>query len=228
MRLFYASLAALTVVIALAGCTPEPELSAAYEQPRQVVVTKNRSNYVAYVDAQTGEMSAEEQYRMVTNLRSFGPLHGLSVSIQESQPAGHTRRLVQTLVSSGISARQISVVASSAVFPGMPGAPPAAPHPRLKAANVAVDYFTAEVPGCPDWRRSNLNDGSNAYSSNFGCSNLSNFTRMIVNPGDIVGGVPSGTPDGARAADAVRAYQEWKTALPPPADQPFIIRPGRE
>ncbi len=228
MRMTHASLVMLIAVIGLSGCTPESEISVNYEQPRQVVVKKNRSQYVAYVDAQTGELSAEERYRLVRNLRSLGPLHGLSVAIHESHPPSHGQRLIQALVSSGISREKITIVASGAVFPGLPGAPPPPPNAQLKAATVAVDYFTAEVPGCPDWRRANLNDGSNAYSSNFGCSNLTNFTRMIVNPGDIIGGVPSGPADGARAADAVRFYQEWKTTLPPPADQPFIIRPGRE
>jgi len=216
------------IVATLSGCAPEPDIAPGYEQPRQIAVTRNRTNYVAYVDTQSGEMSSEERYRLVRNLGALGTMKSLSVTIQDTPPAGHTQRLMQALVESGVARERISILAPTAVFAELPGGPPPSPHPQLKAVTVAVDHFTAEIPGCPDWRKANLNDGGNGYSSNFGCSDLSNFTRMIVNPGDIVGGVSSrGPSDGARAGDAVKAYQERKVALPPPPDQLFVIRPGQ-
>jgi pilus assembly protein CpaD len=212
----------------IGGCTPESERLGVYDQPKQIMVTKSQANYVAYVDADTGDMSAQERQRTMATLSAFGPMNSLTVSIRADGSPAQMQRLSQSLMATGIVRDRIFIVSGGAVYPGLPGAPPVSPDPRLKAVTLAVEYFTAVVPGCPDWRRANLNDGSNAYSSNFGCANMTNFSRMIVNPGDLVGGVPSGRADGSRAADAVQAYHDGKLRLPPSVDRPFVMPSGRE
>lgn len=212
----------------LSGCTPESDRLGVYNQPKQLVVTKTQTTYVAYVDAGTGDMPAEERRRLIANLGALGPLNSLTVSIRSDQPPAQMQRFSQALVTTGIVRERISIVSGGAVYPGLPGAPPVSSDPRLTAVTLSVEYVTASVPGCPDWARANLNDGSNAYSSNFGCANLTNFSRMLTNPGDLASGVPSGPADGSRAADAVKAYHDGKIALPPPGDQPYLFRRARE
>lgn len=220
------TLAALALLGAV-GCSPVDDRAAYYEQPKQLVVTKNRTNYVAYVDARSGEMSLEERHRLAASLAPLGPLNSLSVLIREDGSPARAQRLAQTLTASGFARERITIVPGGTVFTDLPGAPPVSPDPRMHAVALAIDHFTSSVPGCPDWQRPNLNDGSFAYSSNFGCANLMNFNQMIVNPGDVVRGVPSGYADGGRSADAVEAYRDGTVKLPPPADQPFTVRPGQ-
>jgi len=78
-------------------------------------------------------------------------------------------------------------------------------------ARIVVIRATANVPGCPDWRRGSYPELSGSTTSNFGCAVNANFAAMVADPNDLVIGRTA--EPGTNSEDiqkAVRFHRETK------------------
>ena len=74
-----------------------------------------------------------------------------------------------------------------------------------------VSAAGASVPGCPDWRDTDLTT-SEGQASNYGCATALNLAAMIADPADLIHGK---TGNGAGSADvAVRAIKAQRDLGP--------------
>ncbi|HEX7008231.1 MAG TPA: CpaD family pilus assembly lipoprotein [Alphaproteobacteria bacterium] len=76
---------------------------------------------------------------------------------------------------------------------------------------IRVGRYVVRLPDCPDWER--LHHGA-AYVDgpykNFGCMTYTALGKMVIDPGDLAGGAPTGPADGAWMASGVQRYRTGK------------------
>jgi pilus assembly protein CpaD len=81
-------------------------------------------------------------------------------------------------------------------------------------AILVVGRYTVSLPACPDWSQDPAADFTNAFSSNFGCANVTNLGMMVASPADLVSGRELAPADGEPAVAAVDRYLTDKVKLP--------------
>jgi pilus assembly protein CpaD len=81
-------------------------------------------------------------------------------------------------------------------------------------AILVVGRYTVSLPACPDWSQDPSADFTNAFSSNFGCANVTNLGMMVASPADLVSGRELAPADGETAVAAVDRYLTDKVKLP--------------
>ena len=94
-------------------------------------------------------------------------------------------------------------------------------------AVVSVGRYAVTLPTCPNWSQSPAADFSNAYSSNYGCANVTNLGLMVASPADLVSGRTLGPANGTTAVNAVQRYLTDRVKPPPtPTASPFAATTG--
>jgi pilus assembly protein CpaD len=94
-------------------------------------------------------------------------------------------------------------------------------------AIVAVGRYTVTLPACPNWSQSLSYEFTNAFTSNYGCANVTNLGLMVASPADLVSGRTLAPADGQPAVAAVERYMNDRVKPPPtPTASPFSSSGG--
>jgi pilus assembly protein CpaD len=81
---------------------------------------------------------------------------------------------------------------------------------RNRRVDIAVDGWTVELQGCPDWSRDPAATTLNLPLGNLGCATLSSLGQMVADPADLQRGRPLGPADATREAEAIVRYRTDK------------------
>jgi len=94
-------------------------------------------------------------------------------------------------------------------------------------AIVSVGRYAVTLPTCPNWSQSLDYDFTNAFTSNYGCANVTNLGLMVASPADLVSGRTLGPANGTTAVNAVQRYLTDRVKPPPtPTASPFAATTG--
>lgn len=187
-----APLAVLAAAFALAACSPAVTGWTDAENAKTIDVQRLESSLA--VSAAGAALSTTEAANVDRFLANQGNLANLRVTLSPRSEAGRAgmTAVADYLVDRGVRARHIS--RSDQVAGG--------------AGDVLVvaEHYVAAAPNCPDWTHSNILDGNNQNSSNWGCATQSGLARMVADPRDLVVGRSFEGVDGDRGAYAVDRY----------------------
>lgn len=199
MRLL-ASLAlpAFLLALALGACGP---VNRGVEAVNQPVV--HRTDYV--IDLGAGGLDGLEPGEATRLSQWFDTLrlgYGDKVAIDDPAHAGGgaARETVAALVARyGLLLAEGVPVTQGAIAPA--------------GVRIVVSRSQADVPGCPNWRRSADPEFAASSMSNYGCATNSNLAAMVADPQDLVRGVTDGGAgvDPRVTARAMKAYRDAPT-----------------
>ncbi len=79
---------------------------------------------------------------------------------------------------------------------------------------VVVERYVVTPPNCPNWTGPAVGDHANQTSSNFGCSDATNFSLMVADPRDLVIGRTPDPAQGDAALAAATRYREGRVKSP--------------
>lgn len=185
---------ALTLGLALAGCSANSEHNRSLDSVKQPVVYRN--NFVLDVNAGPSGLSIPEQNRLDDWFATLDLGYGDRISIDDPTASAATKDAVSQI------AGRYGLLLSE-------GAPITAGQLRPGTARIVVTRSTASVPGCPDWTgRSAANYGSHT-SDGYGCATNSNLAAMVANPEDLIHG-QEGTGETVimTSVKAIESYRE--------------------
>lgn len=211
------ALALSFAVVACVGLEPVP----APQPPHRLAVERIDYRHTVYFDTDLDRPSAEERQRLAAFLAGLDPqqrrtfrLAGhaddrASDTYNVELSARRARGVGQLIRQWGFDDGEIATSAFGEKAPARPGISDAA-RSRNRRVDVAVDGWTVELPGCPDWSREPAHDNLNLPLGNIGCATLSNLGQMVADPADLRRGRPLGPADATREAEAIVRYRTDK------------------
>jgi pilus assembly protein CpaD len=127
----------------------------------------------------------------------------------------------------GLAARRAAAISSELLRYGIVASTQTLDTLPANRAIVSVGRYTVILPACPNWSESLAAEFTNAYSSNYGCANVTNLGLMVASPADLVSGRTLAPADAQPAATAVQNYLNNKfKPLPTPTASPFASSGG--
>lgn len=190
-----ATLTALGLATALAGCTGSAYSNRSLESVHQPLV--RNATYHFDVAAANGDLPPSEQGRLEGWLDAMGVRYGDRIAVEDSSTYGAAaaQATVRSIVEKrGLLLSREAPVTEGSVAPG---------HLR-----VVITRASAHVPGCPDWASNYSINPTNATSSNYGCATNSNLAAMVADPNDLIKGASNDRSDPAAATKAIKTYRE--------------------
>lgn len=145
---------------------------------------------------QDGRLPESEQKNLVTFLNGIGFGYGDELAIDPGDSSGAESRwsaVASFLEKVGVAVSRSTAIYGTALEPG--------------GARIVVGRYNVTPPRCPDWSKRAEQDFQNTPSSNFGCATATNIGMMVANPGDLLRGRGSLSPDTDFATRAVRLYR---------------------
>lgn len=152
---------------------------------------------------QDDSLPRSEQENLVTFLNGIGFGYGDELAIDPGDSPGAESRwnaVASFLENVGVSVSRSTAIYGTALEPG--------------GARIVVGRYNVTPPRCPDWSKRAERDYQNTPSSNFGCSTATNIGMMVANPGDLLRGRGSLSPDTEYATRAVRLYRAGQAKEP--------------
>ena len=187
--------------------------------PKNLEVERAQYRHTIHFETDSAELSAMEQDRLLTSLRSVAPTAQDTVVVE-----GHVDERATDLYNVELASRRITSVGDflrehglggiplhTAAFgervPAAPGSDPAAWR-QNRRVELVLERHLVVLPPCPDWsRESGGLDYSNLPGSNFGCATQTNLGLMIDNPSDLVRGRKLAPASGIHAAEGIVRYR---------------------
>lgn len=190
--------ALLAATLALGACGP---VNRGVESVNQPVV--HRTDYV--IDVGAGGMDGLRPGESARLGQWFDTLrlgYGDRVAIDDPAHAGGgaARDTVAALVARyGLLLAESPPVTAGAIPP--------------EGLRVVVSRSQADVPDCPNWRRTADPEFAGSTMSNYGCAVNGNLAAMVADPQDLVRGVSDGGAgvDPRATARAMKAYRDAPT-----------------
>jgi len=211
----------------LAACTPsnlgpDPNLGwLAAGSPKGLEVDRAEYRHAVYFDTDEAELTALEQDRLLTFLRSVAPTTTDNIRIE-----GHADERASDLYNLELASRRIETVSgflrdrglervelqASAFGEAVPAAAGSDPDAwrRNRRVELVLERHLVTLPACPDWSRRSGMDFANQPHSNFGCATETNLGLMIAEPRDLVRGRKLGPADGIHQAEGIVRYRTGK------------------
>lgn len=152
---------------------------------------------------QGDSLSESEQKNLVTFLNGIGFGYGDELAIDPGDSPGAESRwnaVASFLEKVGVTVSQSTAIYGTALEPG--------------GARIVVGRYNVTPPRCPDWSKRAEQDFQNTPSSNLGCATATNIGMMVANPGDLLRGRGSLSPDTDFATRAVRLYRAGQAKEP--------------
>ncbi len=185
----------VALALGVSACTPEVSQWSESQSPKEIEVTMVRESVNVAVSADgSGVMPADAERLSQVVAASEAPelLHVTLFPVSGLGTKGMSA-VTTVLRRNGVLASNISRTT--------------APGEGTGDVQVVMDRYVAIAPNCPDWTRANINDNSNAGSSNFGCATANNLMLMVADPRDLVVGRDIGPARGDTAAGSVKRYR---------------------
>ena len=193
-------LAAASLLLTLAACTPWTADYTESEAPNNLVVNNASSRIDVRFVPGSSQLLPGDALRL-RRLAATG------------QIAPSDRVTVAAAGGPGLAAARVSTVADQLVGYGISvGARTLAVAPNR--AIIDTGRYMVTLPPCPNWSKEATVRFTNTLSSNFGCATTSNLGEMIASPADLAEGRPVGLAEGQPAASAVDRYLTDKVTLP--------------
>jgi pilus assembly protein CpaD len=127
----------------------------------------------------------------------------------------------------GLAARRAAAISSELLRYGIVASTQTLDTLSANRAIVSVGRYTVTLPACPNWSESLAAEFTNAYSSNYGCANVTNLGLMVASPADLVSGRTLAPADAQPAVAAVQRYMNDRVKQPPaPTASPFAASSG--
>jgi pilus assembly protein CpaD len=127
----------------------------------------------------------------------------------------------------GVAARRAAVISRELLRYGIVASTQTLDTLPANRAIVSVGRYTVTLPACPNWSESLAAEFTNAYSSNYGCANVTNLGLMVASPADLVSGRTLAPADAQPAVAAVQRYMTDRVKQPPaPTASPFAASTG--
>ena len=208
----------------LAACTPsnlgpDPNLGwLPAGSPKGLEVDRAEYRHAVYFDTDEAELTALEQDRLLTFLRSVAPTTTDDIRIE-----GHADERASDLYNLELASRRIETVSgflrdrglervelhASAFGEAVPAAAGSDPDAwrRNRRVELVLERYLVTLPACPDWSRRSGMDFSNQPHSNFGCATETNLGLMVAEPRDLVRGRKLGPADGIHQAEGIVRYR---------------------
>ena len=187
--------------------------------PKSLEVERAQYRHTIRFATNSAEISAMEQERLLTFLRTVAPTAQDTVIVE-----GHADERATDLYNIELASHRITSVSDflsghglgnvplqSAAFgervPAAAGSDPDA-WQRNRRVELVLERHLVRLPPCPDWsRESGGPDYSNLPGSNFGCATQTNLGLMIDNPSDLARGRKLAPADGIHAAEGIVRYR---------------------
>jgi pilus assembly protein CpaD len=127
----------------------------------------------------------------------------------------------------GLAARRAAAISSELLRYGIVASTQTLDTLPANRAILSVGRYTVTLPACPNWSESLAAEFTNAYSSNYGCANVTNLGLMVASPADLVSGRTLAPADAQPAVAAVQRYMTDRVKQPPtPTASPFAASTG--
>jgi pilus assembly protein CpaD len=127
----------------------------------------------------------------------------------------------------GLAERRAAAISSELLRYGIVASTQTLDTLSANRAIVSVGRYTVTLPACPNWSESLAAEFTNAYSSNYGCANVTNLGLMVASPADLVSGRTLAPADAQPAVAAVQRYMNDRVKQPPaPTASPFAASSG--
>jgi pilus assembly protein CpaD len=145
--------------------------------------------------------------------------------------AGNIRPADRVVISAagppGLAERRAAAISSALLRYGIVAQTLALDAVPANRAIVSVGRYAVTLPACPNWSQSLSSDFTNAFTSNYGCANVTNLGLMVASPADLVRGRTLAPADGTPAVTAVQRYLNDRVKPPPqPTASPFAATTG--
>jgi pilus assembly protein CpaD len=183
----------VALMLALAACNPPIAEYTETEAPKRLTLDDASVNFGVRFAPGSGRLAAGEAAR----LRALAAKGSVAPGDRVLVSVGGGPNLA--------AARAAAISAELLPYGIVVNALPAGPVPPNRAVLEVVRYLVT-LPPCPNWSKEPANDFTNALSSNFGCSDVSNLAGMVAYPADLASGRPLGLAAGKPAQDAVDRY----------------------
>lgn len=197
---FLGAAALMVIAVALGGCaSPQNSQWTQTEAPNTLTVSYVRLTHSIAFRGNDERLSPAEADRLATFLKRENVGYGDRISVIGGDGALDRRR--QDAIAAVLRRQYIQVdrgmpVEGLAVAPG--------------EVRILVGRHVVTPPACPNWSKPSGADFANQPHSNFGCSTTANLGLMVADPGDLVGGRPTGPADGEAAAWTVERYRQGR------------------
>ena len=204
-------LAVLALMLGLAGCVTEYSKSEAPDQLRVDGAESRRELAFAPGSANLtqGELRKIDGWVLSGGIR---PADRVAVAA-----AGPSRLAEQRVAAISRELLRYGIVTQTLALDAVPA----------NSAILSVGRYAVTLPSCPNWSQSLSSDFTNAFTSNYGCSNTTNLGLMAASPADLVGGRMLAPADGQPAVAAVERYMNDRVKQPPaPTASPFAASTG--
>lgn len=201
----------LALMLALAACQQASEYTET-EAPKQLKLDEATSRVdLRFVPGSDRLVAAD-----VARLRAMAATGKLAPADRVLVSAGGAPHL---------AAARVTAVSEALLPYGIVASPGALAGVASNRAVVEAQRYLVTLPPCPNWSKPPAHDFTNAVDSNFGCTNVSNFGRMVANPADLAAGRPLGLAAGQPAAAAVERYLLERVPPAPPSSISTITAP---
>jgi len=188
----------LCLGLALAACTPDVTAYTQTEAPKQIHVDfVHLSHVVAFAPgkADLAKGEAEKLDAFLSSAQIGGQDHVYLEPANESKlTASRIGRVSREMTKHRVGAETLP---AGGVIPA----------DRMR---IVVERYVATPPDCPNWSSPAYGDHSNQPTSNFGCTDATNFSMMVADPRDLVVGHSMGPAEGDIALAPVTRYRQGK------------------
>ena len=189
---------ALGIALGLSGCWTENRTLESVHQP-----VVQRTDYMLDVAA-TDDLPDASAKQIVDWLNGLEPAYSDTISLDSgmAEPAP----LVLQHISALVGRYGLTLSASASVSKGTPGA---------GQIRIILSRRSAEVVGCPDWRRPSFATAAGQTLSNYGCATNGNIAAMVADPADLVAGRKDKSADpNLASAKAIKDYGDGSKSAP--------------
>lgn len=202
---------AVALLLGLAACVTEYSKS---EAPAALQVDGAESRVEIAFAGGSDRLSLGEARRLDGLVRAGNIRPADRVSIAAAGPPGLAERRAAAISSELL---RYGIVAQTLALDTVPA----------NRAIVSIGRYAVTLPACPNWSESLAAEFTNAYSSNYGCANVTNLGLMVASPADLVNGRTLAPADAQPAVAAVQRYMTDRVKQPPaPTASPFAASTG--
>ncbi len=186
----------LGLSLGLSGCGVD---NRSVESVHQPVV--QRTDYTLDIAVSDG-LSEAEAKQVSAWLNGLEPGYSDTISIDASfavLPQQTAVQLAELVAQYGLKISSPPPVTQGRALPG--------------DVRIILSRQSAQVPGCPDWRRPSYATGAGQTLSNYGCATNGNFAQMIADPSDLLSGRKDKSADpNPTSSNAIKAFSAGSAA----------------
>jgi len=192
--------ASIILSVTMMGCeVPDKAAVIAPEKPYEL--QHDKKGYILNFSHHQSKLSAEEQARLISELKPFGPgkasVHITLPSQGSKFGKQRLKNIIRVALQAGVKPKQIHH--SETLLPA-----------TGDTIQINLDTYRAIPPTCPNWSSTFGSGYERRKSGNFGCATASNFLLLIDDPIVLFKAEPTLSRDSARDSLAIADHRAGK------------------